>query len=112
MNSNQIKRNGFSNPKTERHFKKNWTEGKNAVQVSEGNCCGLCQHCCFVGHPNPVDWILCLNPKSEYCHETLDPNFTCLQQEPMPEDEIIVQQAAGVRGGSLPVEGRSRVSWQ
>ena len=85
MNTNRIKRDGFSNPATQRYFVENWSDDRYCEDIEERKCCGFCRNAHFVeceGYP----WVICLNPDSAYCYETLDGSFSCPGQDPYPED--------------------------
>jgi hypothetical protein len=84
VNTNRIKRDGFSNPETERFFQEPWTEEGPDQEWEEGKICGLCSQRTLL-LPAEYPWVLCLNPDSPYCYETLEPTFSCPRHKPWPE---------------------------
>jgi hypothetical protein len=86
VNTNRIKWDAFSNPDTEHFYKEIWTEERAEKAADEDKICGLCSHGTFL-LPSEYPWVLCLNPDSPYCYETLDPFFSCPRHKPWPEEE-------------------------
>jgi hypothetical protein len=84
MNTNRIKTDGFSNPETERYFREGWTQERSEKELQEEKVCALCRRA--FPTPGTADpWVICLNPDSRYCYETLDPLFSCARHEPCTE---------------------------
>ena len=67
MDTNYIRKDGFSNPATERLFRANWEEGRMHAFCSAGKHCGLCIHSHLL---IDVGWHFCLNEDSKYFLET------------------------------------------
>ena len=72
MDTNYIRKDGFSNPTTERLFRANWEEGRMHAFCSAGKHCGLCIHAHLLIE-SPIDglWFFCLNEDSQYFLETV-----------------------------------------
>jgi hypothetical protein len=101
VNTNRIKRDGFSNPDTERFYQEPWTEEGPDQEGEEGKICGLCSQGTFL-LPSEYPWVLCLNPDSPYCYETVDPIFYCPRHKPWPEtsdEQGGKDEEQGARGG-------------
>ena len=77
MNSNHIKRDGFSNPVTAALFRRHWTEKRREREIREESSCWFCCFGCFVSESG---WMLCLNPDSPHCDETVCLAFSCMAQ--------------------------------
>jgi hypothetical protein len=83
VNTNRIRREGFSNPETERFYQEVSSEERSEQEWEEAKICGLCSHGrCLL--PFEYPWVLCLNPDSRHCYETLDPIFSCSRHKPWP----------------------------
>lgn len=83
MNTNLIKKDGFSNPDTKRLFEEHWND-----ELSDEQCkklCGLCNHGFFLDPPD-LDWVLCLNRDGPHAFETVSSLFTCPAHEPTEEE--------------------------
>jgi hypothetical protein len=78
MNTNRISTTGFSNPDTERLFA-SWHAEEVERYSEKDKQCAFCEHGFFL-HQN-LTLVLCLNPDSPHCHETVEIWFTCPRQE-------------------------------
>ena len=78
MNINRINTVGFSNPETERRFL-SWPAAQVERYSRKERQCAFCVHGFFL-YQN-LTLLLCLNPDSPHCHETLEVWFTCPVQE-------------------------------
>lgn len=79
MNTNFLRKDGFSNPETKRLFEEHWND-----DVTDEQCkrmCGLCNHGFFLDPPD-LDWVLCLNRDGPHAFETVSCMFTCPAHEP------------------------------
>ena len=74
MNANKIQVKGFSNPDTERVFA-SWPDEHHRQLFRQGRLCGLCAHCFFT--EDRSESVVCLNPDSPHCYETVDSCFSC-----------------------------------
>ena len=84
MDTNFIKKDGFSNPDTERVFK-SWRTDQGEAVVEATKDCGAClRSLCLVDAPAEYEWLLCLKPNSPYQLETVHWAFTCPEQRPNP----------------------------
>ncbi|MHC1769138.1 MAG: hypothetical protein AB9869_33455 [Verrucomicrobiia bacterium] len=84
MNTNCIKKDGFSNPETKQLFDECWIDDA----LSDEHCtalCGLCTHGFFLDPPD-LDWVLCLNRDGPHAFETVSSLFTCPAHEPNDEE--------------------------
>jgi hypothetical protein len=86
MDTNYIKSDGFSNPDTQRYFVENWPDERFCKESDERKCCGFCLYGHFLEFTDYF-WVICLNPDSPYCYETLDGSFSCPVQDPYPADD-------------------------
>jgi hypothetical protein len=71
MDSNYIKKDGFSNPDTERFFNKHWKEDLMEATCRARKHCGVC-FCGFIFVDSAEDnlWLLCTHDESPYYLET------------------------------------------
>jgi hypothetical protein len=71
MDSNYIKKDGFSNPDTEGFFKKHWNEDLMEATCRARKHCGVC-FCAFIFVDSVEDnlWMLCIHEESPYYLET------------------------------------------
>ena len=84
MDTNYIKKDGFSNPDTERVFKSRPRDQGEAV-VEATKDCGACLWAYYLmDAPAEDEWVLCLKPNSPYQLETVHWDFTCPEQKPNP----------------------------
>jgi hypothetical protein len=90
MDTNYIKKDGFSNPDTERFFKKHWNEDLMAATCRARKHCGVC-FCGFIFVDSVEDnlWLLCTHDESPYYLETLHFAFSCPYQDPCEEVQSI-----------------------
>ena len=78
MDTNYIKKDGFSNPATEGFFKVNWDEYRKHAFCLQGRHCGLCVHAhLLIESPIENLWYFCLNEDSKYFLETVHFAFGC-----------------------------------
>jgi hypothetical protein len=77
MNTNRIITNAFSNPRTERLFRENWTERRMQQEHDDQQSCAFCFQTWRLGQEPDCPWHLCLNPKSPFHQETVRSTFSC-----------------------------------
>ena len=78
MNINRIRIDGFSNPETERYFR-SWSPAVVEEHSEQDKQCAYCEHGFFLARNLAL--LLCLNPDSPHCYETLEIWFTCPRQQ-------------------------------
>ena len=84
VDTNYIKKNGFSNPDTERVYK-SWRPTQREAVVEGTKDCGACLWALdLVDAPGEYEWLLCLKPNSPYRWETVHWAFTCPEQRRNP----------------------------
>ena len=94
MDSNIIKKDGFSNPATQRLFE-SWSEDQVWAGIDANQECGTCLCALFlVDAPGDFVWVLCLNEKSPHFCETVNWAFRCPQQERNPSVENQIRPTA------------------
>ena len=90
MDRNYIRKDGFSNPDTERFFKENWNEERMMALCQGNKHCGRCIHAhLLIESPEENLWWFCLNEASEYFLETVHFAFGCIHQEPCSGAEAV-----------------------
>lgn len=78
MDTNFIRKDGFSNPDTERLFREKWDEERMDAVCAINRHCGMCLACEFlVESPEENLWLLCRDEDSPYFLETLHFPFSC-----------------------------------
>ena len=90
MDTNYIRKDGFSNPDTERFFQKHWNEDLMDATCSARKHCGVCF--CGVIFVDSVEdnlWLLCIHEDSPYHLETLHFAFSCPYQQPCEESDVV-----------------------
>jgi hypothetical protein len=96
MNTNYVRKDGFSNPDTERFFQQHWGEEQMWAVCNALKHCGICDYGFeVVDSPQQGLWFLCWNQDSAYHQETVHFAFTCqhhfrgdgLSVGPCPWDE-------------------------
>ncbi len=78
MNTNQIITRGFSNPESEKRYKRNWEDEPDVQALYFGS--RQCGGCSFYAIFN-ADYGLCCHPKSRHYLETVFEHFACLHQQ-------------------------------
>ena len=65
MDANYIRKDGFSNPETERFFAQHWDAERMQGQCEALEHCGICVHSYYlIDSPQDRLWMLCLNERS------------------------------------------------
>src|SRR6188508_2346887 len=78
MDTNQIRKDGFSNPETERESKAWKEQGREMALIEANKNCGSCLFNSFiVDSPEAYHWLLCLNEDSPRHLETLRWTYCC-----------------------------------
>ncbi len=78
MDTNYVRKDGFSNPDTERFFKQHWTPEQMFAVCDALKHCGVCDYAFeIVDTPQEHLWYLCWNEDAPYHLETVHFAFTC-----------------------------------
>ena len=88
MDTNQIKKDGFSNPDTEQLFDQQWDHERMLSEYRARKDCGWCRDRVFiVDAPEEYKWVLCLSDRAPHWLETVAACFSCPYQQPMAVED-------------------------
>src|SRR4051794_8736669 len=81
MDTNYIRKDGFSNPETERLYK-TWDRERGMASLESRQNCGAClDRYSLIDSPGQYCWFLCLGENSPHFLETLHWSFGCPQHQ-------------------------------